>query len=129
MSHVLDASALLALIRLEPGADRVTVALTARPIMASLNLGEVAQRLVLAGSPREGIAALLAAYPLTLVDVDGDLALAAGFAALATRAYGLSLGDRICLMLAKRQGRPALTADRDWAKVADALGVQVDLIR
>jgi ribonuclease VapC len=129
LSHVLDASALLALIRREPGADRVTAAMIARPVMATLNMGEVAQRLILMGLPRNDIGALLAAYPLTLVDLDTDLALAAGFAAPVTRALGLSFGDRVCLMLAKRQVWPALTADRDWVKVADALGVQVELIR
>lgn len=129
MSHVLDASALLALIRREPGADRVTEVLTKRPVMASMNMGEVAQRLVLGGLPADEIASLLVAYPLTLVDVDAGLALAAGFAAPATRAFGLSFGDRLCLMLAKRLDWPALTADRDWTKVAEPLGVKVELIR
>jgi ribonuclease VapC len=42
---------------------------------------------------------------------------------------GLSLGDRYCLALAKREGIPALTAERRWPDIAAAAGVTVDLIR
>jgi ribonuclease VapC len=42
---------------------------------------------------------------------------------------GLSLGDRYCLALAKREGIPALTAERRWPDIAAAPGVTVDLIR
>ena len=34
-----------------------------------------------------------------------------------SRAQGLSLADRACLALAARLSLPALTADRQWAKV------------
>jgi ribonuclease VapC len=44
-----------------------------------------------------------------------------------TRHLGPSLGDRACLGLARRLGRPALTADRAWLE-AD-LGVEVRAIR
>ena len=49
--------------------------------------------------------------------------------AQATRSAGLSLGDRLCLALAQRNGNGALTADRMWLKVAEAVGVVVELIR
>ena len=42
---------------------------------------------------------------------------------------GLSLGDRYCLALARREGVPALTAERRWPEIADAAGVTVRLIR
>ncbi len=41
----------------------------------------------------------------------------------------LSLGDRCCLALAKREGRPVLTAERRWPLIAEAAGVVVELIR
>ena len=34
----------------------------------------------------------------------------------ATKAQGLSLADRTCLVLAERLGVPALTTDREWAR-------------
>jgi PIN domain nuclease of toxin-antitoxin system len=39
--------------------------------------------------------------------------------------WGLSLGDRACLALAAALGVPAVTADRSWQSVAEAVGVQV----
>ena len=47
----------------------------------------------------------------------------------ATKRVGLSHGDRACLALAKKMGLPAVTADRAWAEIADAIGVEVVLIR
>ena len=46
-----------------------------------------------------------------------------------TDRIGLSLGDRFCLALARRTGLAALTADRAWSEVAEALGIAVTLIR
>ena len=60
---------------------------------------------------------------------DLTAALAAGHPRPATRSAGLSLADRACLALAKTLGLPALTADRSWLGVADAVGVGVELIR
>ena len=45
----------------------------------------------------------------------------------ATRAKGLSLGDRACLATGLRLGGPVITADRAWAAVN--VGVTVQLIR
>lgn len=58
---------------------------------------------------------------------DTDLALRAALLRNSTRPYGLSLGDRACLALARREGLPVLTADRSWAKLD--VGVEVVLIR
>ena len=44
-----------------------------------------------------------------------------------TRAFGLSLGDRACLALARTLRLPALTADGHWSQVD--VGVEVRLIR
>ena len=46
-----------------------------------------------------------------------------------TAEAGLSLGDRFCLALARRDGLPALTADKQWSTVADAADVTVSVIR
>ncbi len=42
--------------------------------------------------------------------------------------FGLSLGDRACLTLAMLRKVPTLTADQTWARIPD-LGVDVVLIR
>lgn len=46
---------------------------------------------------------------------------------LATRPFGLSLGDRACLALAIQQKARVYTADRAWANLG--LGVEIELIR
>ena len=57
------------------------------------------------------------------------VALVAGRLRAQTSEAGLSLGDRFCLALALRDGLPAMTADKQWRVVADAVGVQIVVIR
>ncbi|KPF80513.1 hypothetical protein IP88_00060 [alpha proteobacterium AAP81b] len=131
MTAVLDASAALAVIFGEPGEARVRRAMNAGAAMSTVNLAEVVARLARIGRSRDEIArvreSLMAG--LAFIDVDESVAVEAGLAIVVTRDHGLSLGDRICLMLAKARGVPVLTADGGMAAVADGLGVTVELIR
>ena len=61
--------------------------------------------------------------------MDAALSYEAGMLRSITLESGLSLGDRCCLALAKREGLPALTAKRRWPLIAEAAGVTVELIR
>lgn len=58
-----------------------------------------------------------------------DLVLAAAEIREICRKRGLSQADCLCLALAQREGAIAMTADRAWADVSEAVGVQVRLIR
>ena len=64
-----------------------------------------------------------------MVPIDERLSYEAGMLRPVTLKAGLSLGDRYCLALAKREGVPAVTAERRWPDIAAAAGVTVDLIR
>jgi PIN domain nuclease of toxin-antitoxin system len=44
-----------------------------------------------------------------------------------TKQYGLSLGDRACLALAKERELPVLTTDRVWSKLN--LGIKIEVVR
>ena len=127
MTVVLDASAMLALLRNEPGAGIVEAALPAAT-MCAVNVAEVAERLRRDFSPAAVSASLDLVLPMVIA-ADKDLAVAAGLMRAETAAAGLSLGDRFCLALGFRMGAPVLTADRVWAEIADAIGVEVRLIR
>jgi ribonuclease VapC len=81
------------------------------------------------GLAAEDAAQALDDLPLTIVDVDLDLAMRAGIMEQPTRRYGLSLGDRLCLALAARERLPVLTADQIWAQAGSVVGVEVRLIR
>jgi PIN domain nuclease of toxin-antitoxin system len=125
---VLDASALLALLRDEPGAGKVAEVI-ADSRMCSVNFAEVVSHFIHAGMPSGEVEAMLKPLPMAIVDADQGLATIAGRLRAATAEAGLSLGDRFCLALARRDGLPALTADKQWRTVADAVGVTVSVIR
>ena len=125
---VLDASALLALLRNEPGGAPVREVL-ADAAMTTVNFAEVVGHYARNGAAESDIRLVLDPLELELVTFDEDLAFATGFLLPATRHAGLSLGDRACLALAARLGVPALTADQSWQSVAEAVGVEVALIR
>lgn len=125
---VLDASALLALLRGEPGSARIGDALT-RSAMTTVNFAEVVGHYIRNGGRESEIRAVLDPLPVSLVPFDHELAYQAGILLRATRSAGLSLGDRACLALARRLDVPALTADRAWPEVAAQAGVRVELIR
>ena len=127
-SFVLDASALLALLLAEPGADNVKAALDSS-LMSVVNLAEVVSHYAKLGAARQDIEALLRPLPIRLVPLDSALSYDAGMLRPVTLEGGLSLGDRCCLALAKREGLPALTAERRWPLIAEAAGVTVQLIR
>jgi PIN domain nuclease of toxin-antitoxin system len=125
---VLDASAVLALLLGEPGADKVKAALDGS-MMAMINLAEVVSHYAKLGAARSEVETLLRPLPIRLVPIDAALSYDAGMLRPITLEGGLSLGDRYCLALAKREGRPALTAERRWSMIADAAGVSINMIR
>jgi len=123
---VLDASAVIAYIRREPGAEIVGPVL-ASSILSAVNAGEVVSRLIKLGTEPAGAVELVRQLDYEIVAVDAATGLRAGELIALTLSRGLSLGDRVCLALAEREGVPALTADRAWADLG--LDIKVSLIR
>jgi ribonuclease VapC len=126
-SAVLDASAVLALVRDEPGADKVEAHI-GRAAMSAINLQEVVKELLLSGLDEPTIHDLLGELRLDVRSHDTDAAYAAAALHAQTREFGRGLGDRSCLALAIQLGVPALTADREWKKVK-AKNLKVEHIR
>ena len=125
---VLDASALIAMLREESGAKKVADAI-AGACMGVFNYAEVVSYFIYVGMVKYEIDAMLDPLPIELVPADKDLARVAGHLRGPTAGAGLSLGDRFCLALAKRRSLPAWTADKEWKRVAEAVGVEVVIIR
>jgi len=125
---VLDASALLALIRDETGAAKVAGAIDGAS-MSAVNYAEVVSHFVQAGMPLDAVDAMLAPLPMTVVEADAALARAAGGLREITADARLSLGDRFCLALAVRERLPAWTADRRWRAISGQIDAEIVLIR
>jgi ribonuclease VapC len=124
---VLDASALLALLAAEPGAERVADLLP-RAAISAVNLGETVSSLVNHGVPGVAAARMVGDLAIETHALDESMAIEAGMLREATRAFGLSFGDRACLCLGRRLGRTIVTADRAWARLR-LPGVAVSLLR
>jgi PIN domain nuclease of toxin-antitoxin system len=123
---VLDASALMAVLREEPGAAAVEAVLDHAAISA-VNLSEVQAKLVERGTAAELAWSSLVDLQLDVVDFDAAQAKVAGDLRRLTRPQGLSLGDRACLALAHALGLPAVTADRAW--VGLEIGIEIRTVR
>ena len=130
---MLDASALLAYLGNEPGAEVVEAALAeGDAVMHTVNWAEVLTKRAERGDDPASLQAALTQSGLVhrLLAIDpGQSEDAVQVAALrmSTRPAGLSLGDRYCLALGVRLGAPVLTADRAWSSLT--VGIQIDLLR
>ncbi len=97
-------------------------------MISAVNAAEVMSKLVERGMPAEMARSALLDTGITIIPFDLEQAELVGILRAATRSYGLSLGDRACLALAKLTGGQAVTADRTWLAIAD-LGIEIVLFR
>ena len=126
VSVVFDSSAVLAIAFGERGADRAADAL-GDGVLSAVNAAEVVARLVERGASDEDARESLRGFGLAIRPFDEGLAIASGLLCRSPRTHGLSLGDRACLALARRERATVLTADRNWAALE--LGLDMEFIR
>jgi ribonuclease VapC len=124
--YVLDASALLALLNNEAGADVVREVLP-DAVISAVNFSEVVAWLTRIGVPDGDISDILDVLGLTIIPFDTKLAYKTGQMAEMTKSLGLSLGDRACLALAINLTAIAVTADKIWGNLGNT--VQIKMIR
>lgn len=124
MIYVLDAFALLAYFKNEPGAARVQhllveAAQTGQDLLMSVvNLGEVVYKTTRQFNLERAKETLskIRQHPITLVDVDEELALDA---AALKGTYRISYPDCIAAALAQRLGATLVTGDDGFRQVPD----------
>ncbi len=124
---VLDASAILALLQNERGAERLTDDVLDGAAASTVNLAEVQTKLVKSGlDPDEAwdhaLSSVSAAEPFTR-----EQAKIAGTLIQTTARYGLSLGDRSCLALAIALKAEVYTTEQLWKNLK--VGVPIHVIR
>jgi len=118
---VLDSSAMLALVRNEPGGSVVAQAIAEERnelYVSSVNLCEVASKLAYGGGTGRQIMAGIEPFLSYAVDFDAEQAVYAAELSRWTKPLGLSLGDRACLALAAKRGATAWTTDTAWRKLS-----------
>lgn len=126
MRLVVDASVVLAFLLGEPGGD----VLSRDPgpfLLSTVNFAEVLTKVVERGLAIDDAALALRGLPIEYVDFDRQDARRAAELRPLTMSLGRSLGDRICLAVAKRYDLPVLTADTTWATLD--VGLDIRLIR
>ena len=124
---VLDASAVMAVLNSETGADKLTPQILSKAMTSTVNLAEVHGKLIHRGfSPDDAWAAANGTVP-EAVAFTAEHAKTAGDLVVQTRALGLSLGDRACLALAIAFQASVYTADRSWKNLN--VGVRIHVIR
>ena len=123
---VLDASALLAWLRGEAGAEIVDPML-ATSLMCAVNFAEVLQKAAAYGVDLGHLEDDLKALGVRIVPFDTELAYVAAALHPQAAPAGLGIADRACLALAAAANLPAVTADRAWK--SPAVTIPVVLIR
>lgn len=128
---MLDASALLALLHDEEGSSAVVEAIAGGATISVVNWAEVLSKVAGEGDDPESVASRLSVTGEEVVvwveALTAEDCIEVARMRPLTRAQGLSLADRACLVLAHRLGVPAITTDREWS-TAD-VAAEVQLIR
>jgi ribonuclease VapC len=126
IEYVLDSAAVLALVSLEPGYQRVADVLE-KSAISSVNLAETVNKLVEKASA-EKVRELIKPLGLRVEAWSEDMAYRSAEFTPFIKSHGLSLGDRACITLAKQLHATAVTSDRAWRRLP-SLGVKVMMFR
>jgi PIN domain nuclease of toxin-antitoxin system len=126
MNVILDASAMLALLFAERGAESVFPQAKGG-LLLSVNFAEVIQRAIQAGGTAEEAESRIDLLEIAVVPFDRALARIAAELRESTSIIGASLADRACLALGLSTGLPILTCDRAWGRLE--LGLDIRMIR
>jgi ribonuclease VapC len=123
---VLDASAILAILRKEKGADHVKRRLRGA-MVSSVNIAEVLCVSRTRGASPEVDAWMLDSMELERVPFDEDHARVVASIFRETSGGNIGFADRACLALGLLKGLPVLTGDGEWKNYK--LGIEVELFR
>jgi ribonuclease VapC len=122
---VLDASAILAVLNQEPGAEKLGPELLNVAVGGTVNLAEVQGKLVENGLSADDAWEAAQSLVREIIDFTPEQAKLAGALVAKTRSLGLSLGDRACLALGLTLDAPVYTTDKSWKKLQGDIRIQV----
>jgi ribonuclease VapC len=113
---VFDASAALAIIRAEPGANQIGQ-FCGDGLISTVNVQEVVKTLLWNGIDVDLARTYVDGLLLDVRAHQVDDAYQAAQLVQYTSSIGSGIGDRTCMALAIAEGLPALTRDRAWSRL------------
>ena len=125
---ILDATALLAFLADEAGAERVDRALAAGASITAVDVADVVAHLAHRGLPIAQIRRALDGLDLDVVAVNEELAYTVGRLRADMRAQGIDGGGATALALGIATGRIVLTADPACTELTGVDGLTVEAI-
>ncbi|MBN8828093.1 MAG: type II toxin-antitoxin system VapC family toxin [Sphingobacteriia bacterium] len=115
---VLDASAIIALIKKEPGSETVVKYLD-NAIISAVNLAEVVKYFIdNSDATIENIKNYISTLISEIIPVNEKIAYLSSELLKETKQYGLSLGDRICIATGIINKCKIITADQIWKNLS-----------
>jgi PIN domain nuclease of toxin-antitoxin system len=128
---IADASAIIAYLNFEPGAEEVRKHL-ARIRLTLVNLAEIVAVVSRHKVSRSWVEERIFRVFPELLPFDRDQAYLCGALEAVTRPKGISLGDRACLAAGILHGWPVLTTESTWTEIdwkAHGYSPEIRLIR
>ena len=116
IKYVLDASAVLALLFLEKGWEKVDP-ISAESAISTVNVAEALTKLVQEDISLKKATKDFLALNLEIIELTIAQSVKAAELRPLTKHRGLSLGDRCCLALTMQEDATAVTADRNWSNL------------
>jgi ribonuclease VapC len=126
MTTIVDASALLAILQDEDGANYAAARLRGA-LLSSVNFAEVLAKASDREIARDAVELLLTNLQIVVVPFGHLQAELSADLRVSTRYKNVSLADRACLALAIEHDAPVLSADTKWVELG--LPVDIRLIR
>jgi PIN domain nuclease of toxin-antitoxin system len=113
---LLDTSAIIALLKSEPGYEKLESVLATSAISAA-NLAELVTVLSRSGVNEEEIDEIANNIVPQVIPLSQEIAILSGKLNNQTRSLGLSLGDRICIATGIALSLPIYTTDKIWQEL------------
>jgi PIN domain nuclease of toxin-antitoxin system len=123
---VLDASALMAFLHSEPGADKVAKVLS-DAVISAVNFSEVLKKTVERGGSIDTVAAYIRGLSVAIIPFDEVKAAASAALYPQAKPHGMSFADRACLSLGVLRRVTVMTAERKMGLLS--LPIKVMVIR
>ncbi len=124
---LLDTSAIIALLKKEPGHTKVDDVL-ATCAMSTVNFAELISSLAREGVSTDDIDTITENIIPEIIPLSHEISITTGKLITTTKHLGLSLGDRACLATAIYFNMEVYTADKVWEKL-DLPNIKIHLIR